>query len=154
MIRHVYEITNNLNGKTYVGQHSTNDENDGYMGSGVLLKIAQKKYGVKNFSKKVLCYCENQEELNNKEIELIKESRSKGKAEYNISDGGGGFSLKESLHFLKKIIDLDTSIKTIDDLEDTVCDAPGTNLAVALLNKKRYLSRYIRERRYKEEMEE
>ena len=41
MIHYVYEITNNINGKIYVGVHSTKDVNDGYMGSGKHLKQAK-----------------------------------------------------------------------------------------------------------------
>ena len=36
----VYKITNKINGKYYIGKHQTKDLNDGYMGSGKLLKRA------------------------------------------------------------------------------------------------------------------
>lgn len=97
MYYYIYEIKNKLNGKTYIGQHRTNDLNDGYMGSGVILKQAFKKYGKENFLKKILCYCNNQNELNDKEIELIKKNRANGKAEYNIADGGVVFVNKKVL---------------------------------------------------------
>lgn len=45
----IYRITNNINHKTYIGQHKYYKSllvEDGYMGSGVLLRKAHK--GVKN----------------------------------------------------------------------------------------------------------
>ncbi len=38
----VYKITNQINGKIYIGSHKTNDLNDRYMGSGKYLIRAQK----------------------------------------------------------------------------------------------------------------
>ena len=40
---YIYLIVNKVNGKTYVGQHKSSKEwyNDGYMGSGKLLKKAK-----------------------------------------------------------------------------------------------------------------
>ncbi|UQJ95484.1 homing endonuclease [Klebsiella phage CPRSB] len=44
----IYKITNLVNNKIYVGAHSTEDINDSYMGSGIVVKKAQKKYGMNN----------------------------------------------------------------------------------------------------------
>lgn len=60
----LYKITNLLNGKMYIGKHKTTNLDDGYMGSGKIIKRAIAKYGVQNFRKEWLMFCEDEEELN------------------------------------------------------------------------------------------
>jgi len=55
----LYKTTNLLNGKTYVGIHKTNDLEDGYLGSGIALLVAIRKYGKFNFKREILEYCES-----------------------------------------------------------------------------------------------
>lgn len=59
----IYKITNQIDGKLYIGSHKTKDLNDGYMGSGKYLLRAQEKYGIKNFRKEVLFVFETAEEI-------------------------------------------------------------------------------------------
>jgi len=82
----VYKITNNINGKTYIGKHQTDNLDDGYMGSGKLIRRAIAKYGAENFTKEILHAFENQEEMNAKEKELVIVSEET----YNLCDGGNG----------------------------------------------------------------
>jgi hypothetical protein len=49
MFYYFYKITNKINGKYYYGVHSTNNIEDGYMGSGVVITKAYEKYGIGNF---------------------------------------------------------------------------------------------------------
>lgn len=92
-IRYIYEIRNKLNGKTYIGQHTLRFGrslmNDRYYGSGVYIRRAQKKYGLKNFEKIIIIsgYF-SKEQINRFEKCMIACQRICGKAEYNISDGG------------------------------------------------------------------
>ena len=53
---YVYKITNNINGHYYIGKRSCNCQikDDDYMGSGVALQKAYKKYSIQNFSKEIL----------------------------------------------------------------------------------------------------
>ena len=92
MYGYIYLIVNNVNGKTYVGQRKTTKScsSDKYMGSGKHLKCAQKKYGIENFEKFLIQYCNSKEELDKQEVFWITEYRSRGKAEYNICAGGRG----------------------------------------------------------------
>lgn len=90
MYGYIYLIVNKVNGKTYIGQHKSNNWKDNYMGSGVKLGFAKKKYVIENFEKFLIQYCETKEELNKQEEFWIAEYRSRGKAEYNIANGGDG----------------------------------------------------------------
>jgi hypothetical protein len=89
----IYQITNSINGKIYIGKHQTDNIDDGYMGSGKNLKRAIKKYGIKNFVKKILYVFDSEEEMNYKEAELVTEEFCLREDTYNICVGGqGGFS--------------------------------------------------------------
>ena len=90
-MHYIYRITNLVNGKTYIGQHRYKKLNDNYMGSGVLLAKAKKKYGIENFKKEILeLDIPNVELANDWEQMYILFERAKGKAEYNIANGGSG----------------------------------------------------------------
>jgi len=91
MISYIYEITNKINGKTYIGKHQTENLNDGYFGSGNLILKAQKKYGLENFEKKIIIQGNfSKEDLNRFEKCAIRINKFLGKAEYNIAKGGDG----------------------------------------------------------------
>ena len=84
----IYKITNKLNGKFYIGKHQTKDLNDGYMGSGKILKRAIEKHGMDNFQKEILFIFDNEQEMNDKEKELV----TLHEMSYNLCPGGkGGF---------------------------------------------------------------
>ena len=97
---YVYLILNKVNGKTYVGQRKSYKEwnNDSYMGSGKLLRLAKKKHGIENFEKFLIQYCYSKEETDKAEKFWITEYRNRGKAEYNIADGGQGGGFKGRHH--------------------------------------------------------
>lgn len=83
-----YKITNTVNNHFYYGIHSTNDLNDGYMGSGSRLKIAIKKYGIENFSKEIIKFFNNRAELAKYEAEIVTESLVHDPNCYNMVIGG------------------------------------------------------------------
>lgn len=88
---YIYRITNLINGKTYIGQHRYEKLDDGYMGSGVLILKAIKKHGKENFKKDIIEFDIPTLELaNDWEQMYILFERAKGKAEYNIANGGNG----------------------------------------------------------------
>ena len=112
MYGYIYLIVNNVNGKTYVGKKCLRNKSwneDCYMGSGKHLKYAQKKYGIENFEKFLICYTTSKDDANKKEKFWIAEYRSRGKAEYNIANGGDGGDIrkgyKSSLETRKKLLE-------------------------------------------------
>lgn len=80
----IYKTTNIINNKIYVGKSIKNSSS--YLGSGLLLNRAIKKYGRENFIKEIIDTAENKTELNEKEKFWIAQYEDK----YNISDGGDG----------------------------------------------------------------
>jgi hypothetical protein len=87
---YVYCIENLINKKVYVGKHSTDDMNDGYMGSGKLISRAIKKYSLENFRKYILVICESEEQACFFEKEIVNEEFVKDKNTYNLVLGGRG----------------------------------------------------------------
>jgi hypothetical protein len=96
----IYKTTNLVNGKFYIGQDSNNDPN--YLGSGLLINKAIKKYGKNNFLKEVLENCNSKEELDEKEKFWIS-NLSATTIGYNISFGGTGGDLYNCLSEEEKI---------------------------------------------------
>ena len=99
----LYKITNILSGTFYIGVHKTKNLEDGYMGSGKLIKRAIKKYGVKMFKKEILEYFKNEQDMLKKEAEVLTFKFILDNDVYNIMPGGGmGSKDKNGLTFKGK----------------------------------------------------
>ena len=100
MFYYLYQITNLVNNKIYVGVHKTIDINDGYMGSGKVIQHAFAKHGVDNFKKDILEYFENSDAMYAREKEIVSDDFLLREDVYNLRRGGkGGFD------FINKTID-------------------------------------------------
>jgi hypothetical protein len=86
----IYKTTNLKNGKFYVGMHSTNNKDDGYLGSGYKLRRAINRYGRENFKMEVLEYLPDRSSLSNRESELVNEELLKDPMCMNLVFGGNG----------------------------------------------------------------
>ncbi len=85
----IYKTTNLINGKYYVGKHQTNNLEDGYQGSGNLIRRAFKKYGIENFSTVILEVYDAEWKMNLAEKILVVCDKE---VSYNLCSGGkGGF---------------------------------------------------------------
>jgi len=88
----IYQVTNQVNGKTYIGAHKTKNLNDGYMGSGKYVNRAISKHGIDKFTKEILFIFNSAAEMYEKEGELVNEEFITEANTYNLKIGGfGGF---------------------------------------------------------------
>jgi Putative endonuclease segE, GIY-YIG domain len=94
MFYYVYKITNLVNGKVYIGKrrHKT-PETDTYMGSGVQILSAIKKYGKDSFKKEILAIFSSNNESSDLEAKLVTRGLIESGTSYNMHEGGhGGFA--------------------------------------------------------------
>lgn len=86
----VYKVTHMESGKVYIGKHQTLNLDDGYMGSGKMIRSAVKKHGVEAFEKEVLHVFETEAEMSAKEADLVNEDFCLRNDTYNLCPGGQG----------------------------------------------------------------
>lgn len=87
---YIYKIVNALNGKYYYGMHSTDNLEDGYMGSGRRIKHSINKHGKNNHKKEIIQFLNSREELKSREKEIVNLNEISKKDCMNISVGGLG----------------------------------------------------------------
>lgn len=85
-----YQTKNLINGKTYIGAHSTDNLNDGYLGSGIALQQAIKKYGYENFISIPLAFFDTAKEAFEEEKWLVDKNWISNNYNYNLAIGGKG----------------------------------------------------------------
>lgn len=91
-----YKTTNLINNRYYLGMHSTNRIDDGYLGSGKRLYYELNKYGRDNFKFEILKQFDSREELVQAEINLITEQDVQNPNCLNLKLGGSGGFTKEN----------------------------------------------------------
>lgn len=87
--RYIYKITctaGSLKDKFYFGQHTTENLNDNYKGSGTILRNYYKKYP-KDYIKDIIGFYNSQESLNKAEYDIIKYWLNNSMC-LNLRDGG------------------------------------------------------------------
>ena len=109
----VYETTNLVNNKFYIGVHKTEDSNifDGYIGCGVYMQqpssymnpktpfqFAVKKYGIKNFRRKTLKVFDNIDDALKLEAELVDINFIKRTDTYNVALGRTEIGITQFLY--------------------------------------------------------
>lgn len=111
---YIYQTTNNINKKIYVGYHTTDTLGDGYIGCGVRSQSyaeAAKKYGLKSafiyavckygytsFTREILEFFPTTDAAKKREEEIVNEEFVKRGDTYNIKTGGYGGSKRHWLY--------------------------------------------------------
>lgn len=99
----VYKTTNIVNGKFYIGMHSTFNIDDGYLGSGVILLKAIKKYGRESFTREIVANCVSSEVARSVEKQLVQYHMTNDRRScYNRAFGGCGACLGDENGFYGK----------------------------------------------------
>lgn len=86
----VYLTTNLVNNKIYVGVHSTWNLNDNYLGSGLSLKNAIRKYYKNNFTRIILYVCLTKDDAYEIEKQIVSLNFISNPNTYNQRLGGKG----------------------------------------------------------------
>jgi hypothetical protein len=107
----IYKTTNQITGKFYIGMHSTDNLEDGYVGSGKRLWYSINKYGKENHRFEILEFVNDRKSLANREAEIVNEEFLLTPLCLNLKIGGsGGWPnpknnpewMKEHIAFIKK----------------------------------------------------
>lgn len=140
----IYKTTNKINGKIYIGIHSTSNLNDGYLGSGRLFLKALKKYGKDNFKREILFDLPTRGEAEKKEEIIVCEEFVKNNNNYNVALGGrsgNGLSNKGRKHTpeaIQKIIQAQTGMKLSEETRYKISKAhKGKKLSPEVIEKQR-----------------
>lgn len=86
----LYKTTCNVTKKYYIGIHSTNELDDGYLGSGKILKNSIKKHGLENHNRIIIKFCSSREELVKYEKDIVNKNEITNELCMNIMVGGTG----------------------------------------------------------------
>ena len=97
----IYKTTCLITNKFYVGMHSTDNLEDGYIGSGKLLRLSVNKHGKENHVTEILETLPDRSSLKEREKHIVNEEFIKDKMCMNLMVGGtGGFISKE--HYARR----------------------------------------------------
>jgi group I intron endonuclease len=86
----IYRTTCKINNKYYIGMHSTDNLDDGYIGSGKKLWRYIRKYGRDSFDFEILEFLPDRKSLVAREHEIVNEQTINDKMCLNIAIGGSG----------------------------------------------------------------
>lgn len=151
----VYITTNLINGKQYVGDHSTNDLNcyksKSYLGSGrPYLHNAIQKYGRPNFKREILEYCNTKQDAFDLQEKYINEFDTLVPSGYNISPKGGhGVPNCMSEETKRKISEANKGRKFTEEHKKKLCIplSDETKRKISKSSKGRKLSKETLEKR-------
>lgn len=128
----IYRIVNIKNGKYYIGMHSTDDLNDGYMGGGKKIKNSIKKHGKENHIKEILEFLPDRNSLAVREKEIVNKDLLSDIKCLNLMIGGecGGWINEEHKEKNIKAMSIAGNLKLKELWKDE-------NWSLGLKNKRR-----------------
>lgn len=86
---YIYKITNLINGKIYVGLRSSSTFDKAYWGGGSDIHAARLEFGIENFEREILQWCDSYDELCRAEKYWIEKLNARNPdIGYNIQPGG------------------------------------------------------------------
>lgn len=94
----IYKTTCLFTGRFYIGMHSTDNLEDGYLGSGKILWHSLRKYGRENHQLEILENLDDRSSLKKREREIVNEDLLKNPLCMNLiigGEGGGGWHNEE-----------------------------------------------------------
>lgn len=146
---YIYKITNKLDGKSYIGQTIKVGKNfDKYYGSGILIRRAIKKYGIRNFKKEIIDECCCLEQLDMYERFYIDHFNSKSPNGYNLDNGGNG-SGKTSDETKRKISFVMTGRKHTEETKRKISKSHKGHFGYHTEETKRKISESLKGRKGK-----
>jgi hypothetical protein len=123
----VYEIQNLVNNKIYVGVHKTDNPDDSYLGSGIAIRLAIKKYGRNKFKKTILHSFDNADDAYLTEAEIVTAEFVAQRDTYNLSTGGLG-GRNHSTETRQKISEAGSGREASEETRQKLRDA-ATNIS-------------------------
>lgn len=87
---YMYKITNLINNMIYIGVHGTNNINDKYFASGLLINRSLRKHGIDNFKREIVNWYDYEIEMFEDERRVVNEDFINSKSTYNCIVGGTG----------------------------------------------------------------
>lgn len=110
---YMYKITNLINNKIYIGVHGTNNLNDGYFASGLMINRSLKKYGIDSFKREIINWYDYEVEMLDDERRIVNHEFINSNKTYNCIIGGQGGA--QNIETRKKISKSKTGLKFSDD---------------------------------------
>lgn len=120
---YIYKITctaGSLKDHYYIGQHKTDNLNDGYKGSGIKIKKYYKKYP-NDYKKEILCFCVDEDDLNQKEDFYVGDLYKTDPLCLNLVSGGMHRSCSDETR--KKISDANKGKQRTEEIRKKLSDA-------------------------------
>jgi hypothetical protein len=91
-LHYIYKTTCLITNKYYIGMHSAYTLDDGYLGSGTIIRRSIRKYGKENHVREIIEFCKSKEDLPIRESQIITESVLADPLCINLRLGGSGNS--------------------------------------------------------------